>query len=1140
MGLFSDFKIRGGVLTKYTGRGGDVVIPERVTAIGEEAFFGCTALSSVKIPAGVSAIGDKAFFGCTALSSVEIPEGVSAIGAEAFAGCTALEKVVFPTSLTAIGARAFYECKSLAVAVLPATSLGEGAFSGCAALGRVDFLRPMTAIPPRAFADCTLLLTITIPAGVTEIGEEAFSGCSALRTLALPEGLERIGKNAFLSCGKLSSVHISDLAAYCGICAENLYASPLCNGTGALVLSDLPLTALAIPEGVTAIGSYIFAGWRSLASVTFPQSVTAVGEGAFFGCGALSTLHLPASVTEVGSRAFCLCTSLLSVLLERGLTEIADHVFDGCKKLTSLTLPEGLTEIAEYAFDGCTKLTSLTLPEGLVKIGALAFRKNTSLTTLIIPESVKTLSYHSFEGCEALKTVVLPKHLLGQKEMAFGPDIKDKKIFQETLFKVNNGRLLSYYGEGGEVTVPDGVKEIGDEVFTDDCGIHTLHLPASLSSVAIGAFRALTSLRSVTAPAWLSLFGVTLFGERAEELLPPCEIGATYRMKGSVLVDYCGAGGDIVIPAGVTAIGDGAFCDRADITDMILPDTVTRIGRDAFRGCKRLSGIVIPATVTEVGDGAFAGCKLLEEVLMPAALRSRAAAILGGTAAAVSYMATTPIVTEGDCILGVNTDAGEPQMLCDDGRLTVKEPLPPPTVLTIPEGIRKIADGAFRDCTTLTVVTVPATVREIGEAVFAGCTALTSVKLPDEITAIGAWAFSGCSALLSVALPHGLERIGWGAFSGCASLREITVPEGVTEIGDGAFFGCLKLRGVTLPESLPREDCPRILDEAVIGSAKLTLAADRALDFRLDGDGVAVEYLGRGGRVILPRTARGVGARLFADRRDITSVRLPEGVTAIGEEAFFRCSLKCLDIRAAEVTVGEDAFLGCREMTELLAPRALRRRLLAELDPEVAARLADPAEDTAEGDGFVTEGTALVGYRGDAAELALPEGITVLCCGALDGKAVNILHLPASLREVEEGALSYLSSLDEITVAEGNAHFKAEGGALLSADGEILYRVRAHYHGTLSVTARRIADGAAYGLAEFTDLSLAASVREIGDFAFGGCEMLERIEIAPDHGGLSVGEGAFDGCPRLSRISCPASLAATLRAACPTATVTVV
>lgn len=109
----SDFRIKNGVLVKYVGNGGDVVIPDSVTAIGVKAFKGCSSLMSITISDSVTSIGDEAFLDCSRLTSITIPDSVTSIGEEAFSGCSRLTSISVPDSVTSIEAPAFTECENL-------------------------------------------------------------------------------------------------------------------------------------------------------------------------------------------------------------------------------------------------------------------------------------------------------------------------------------------------------------------------------------------------------------------------------------------------------------------------------------------------------------------------------------------------------------------------------------------------------------------------------------------------------------------------------------------------------------------------------------------------------------------------------------------------------------------------------------------------------------------------------------------------------------------------------------------------------------------------------------------------------------------------------------------------------------------
>ena len=98
-----DFQIEDGVLKKYLGIGGDVVIPESVTSIGDSAFEGCYELTSVTLPAGITVIGGHAFSYCQGLTDIIIPDGVISIGDGAFYECSGLKSIMIPKSVSSIG-----------------------------------------------------------------------------------------------------------------------------------------------------------------------------------------------------------------------------------------------------------------------------------------------------------------------------------------------------------------------------------------------------------------------------------------------------------------------------------------------------------------------------------------------------------------------------------------------------------------------------------------------------------------------------------------------------------------------------------------------------------------------------------------------------------------------------------------------------------------------------------------------------------------------------------------------------------------------------------------------------------------------------------------------------------------------------
>ena len=270
----SGFDITDGVLTRYRGPGGDVVIPAGVTEIGDNAFRFCYDLTSITIPDNVTKIDRGAFTFCTGLTSVAIPDSVTEISDSVFTNCYNLTSVTIPGSVTKIGGWAFTYCISLTSVTIPdsVTEIGEWAFSGC-----------------------TGLTSVTIPNSVTEIGEWAFNGCTGLTSVTIPDSVTEIGRSAFHSCTGLTSVIIPD-----SVTEISNSAFRECTG----------LTSVTIPDSVTEIGYSAFEGCTGLTSVTIPDSVTRIGDSAFRECTGLTSVTIPDSVTEISHSAFSECTSL--------------------------------------------------------------------------------------------------------------------------------------------------------------------------------------------------------------------------------------------------------------------------------------------------------------------------------------------------------------------------------------------------------------------------------------------------------------------------------------------------------------------------------------------------------------------------------------------------------------------------------------------------------------------------------------------------------------------------------------------------------------------------------------------------------------------------------------------------------------
>ena len=185
-----------------------------------------------------------------------------------------------------------------------------------------------------------------------------------------------------------------------------------------------------IPNSVTGIGYYAFAGCRGLTSITIPNSVTSIGYGAFENCSGLTSITIPNSVKTIGNYAFEDCIGLTSITISNGVTIIGDYAFAWCSGLTSITIPNSVTSIGNSAFEGCSGLTSITIPNSVTRIGDYTLAYCSGLTSITIPNSVTSIGNYAFY-CSGLTSITIPNSVTSIGEWAFAYCSNLKKVHSE-------------------------------------------------------------------------------------------------------------------------------------------------------------------------------------------------------------------------------------------------------------------------------------------------------------------------------------------------------------------------------------------------------------------------------------------------------------------------------------------------------------------------------------------------------------------------------------------------------------------------------------------------------------------------------------------------------------------------------------
>lgn len=200
-------------LVKYLPEEGEseVVIPNKVSYICDEAFMDCAELQSVIIPDRVSFIGGSAFAGCKKLRRIKLPSSLRSIRENTFRG-SGLVAIDVPDGVVSIKAGAFSGCSALGSITLPQSlqSIGIGAFGGCSSLTEIDIPAGVAVLPRLCFQNCTSLGRVSLHEGLEEVGNSAFYGCTAIERLDFPDSVLMWRNTVFFNCTSLKYIDFGE------------------------------------------------------------------------------------------------------------------------------------------------------------------------------------------------------------------------------------------------------------------------------------------------------------------------------------------------------------------------------------------------------------------------------------------------------------------------------------------------------------------------------------------------------------------------------------------------------------------------------------------------------------------------------------------------------------------------------------------------------------------------------------------------------------------------------------------------------------------------------------------------------------------------------------------------------------------
>ena len=368
---------------------------------------------------------------------------------------------------------------------------------------------------------------------------------------------------------------------------------------------------------------------------------------------------------------------------------------------------------------------------------------------------------------------------------------------------------------------------------------------------------------------------------------------------GSNAFSYCTALSNISIPRSVTHIGEAAFANCIALTDLSISDGVIGIGDSAFSECSALTSLSIPDGVIGIGDSAFSECSALTSVSISDSVADIGVKTFYHCSAltAIEVASDNPSYSSLD---GVLFNKSRTELIQYPAGKTKP-------AYTVPDGVAKISNHAFSDCSAITSISLPASVTDIGYLDLGDCIALASIEVASDnpsYSSLDGVLFNKSGTELiqytirnaetNYTVPDGVSSISDDAFCNCMFLKSVTIPDGVTVIGSGAFYNCSALTSVSMPDSLTD----------IGGGAFSECSSLTAMS--------------------IPDGVSNIGDGVFYDCSALTDLRLPQGVTSIGSAAFERCSaLTSISIPDSVSSIGGNAFLGCRSLTDISIPKGV-------------------------------------------------------------------------------------------------------------------------------------------------------------------------------------------------------------------------
>ena len=887
--------------------------------------------------------------------------------------------------------------------------------TGCTYLNRLKLGKSLKKLE-WFIQGCPNLVEINIPSNITELGEKAFY---------------EVGTNGSLSLTFNGPIELKSNSISCGATMATL---------------DIPIGSKLYPYFInnTCPRCIIFHdGGECLQRdiddifVANPGLVTLIKY-----CGNKPIQNFPKGGSYFSGGYY--------VEFDSSVNKIEDNAFQSFNYLDTVIIPKTLDYIGKYAFQGCRYLKQIQIDNK--KVGDYAFYdcQSSQLKLVDIKSEIigKYAFAHSSTGYGGSADFIFSKNLREIQEGAFknlslgvGHPINIyncKIIGKQAFYYVNYSANGNYWINGLW-----NVEEIGEEAFYG-------------FSYGLGGPCVLTNIKSIGKKAFYnSKITSLVLGENLQEL-------------GEEAFEECRSlSGNLTIPNSIKVIPKKCF-KSCNFTSLTLSEGLVTIDDNAFTQNynSNFKVLIIPDTVTYIGNGTFSNCSSLQKVILPKNLT-----YLGENAfSSMNWFYNISEYTQAGSVL-------------------VKYPNPPETV-EIAEGITQIGSEAFYSSSGTSInpkyITFPSTLLYINNTAFKGCIGITEVNLPEGVISVGENAFYNCSGMTQLTLPHSLTEIKYSTFYGCSSLTELVIPSGVQKIGDNAFQGCSGLLTLFISDTVNSIGSSIGYNVFSNCSSLETIIVDQnnnTYDSRNNCNAIIetnTDTLITGCKTtIIPDTVIRIGSNAFTGCTNLTSITIPNSVTAITSGTPYGSFTNCTNL----LTVNLDSN-----------PIVSKNYSLSSSNNNICGMFGSQVTTYTLGSNVTSVGKYAFAY-GRFTQLNISDSVT-----SIDDEAfysctkLTSVNIPSSVTNIHYQAFRGCSGITSISVDSNNT----------------IYDSRDNCNAIIETATNKLMLGCT------NTFPLLSTITSIGSYAFNTCPGLTTVTIPNTI--TDISSSAFSECTELTTL----------------------